>query len=685
MKSHLLQLLIAEISGENTRNLAEDIWRFDRTSSFDDYARSAEYCREAFVQAGADEAEIITFPATGKAKYGAFRLPQAWDGFSGELHLVAPIEQAGRLLSYRDNPYVLCRGSRATAPEGIEAEVVVLEGGSREADYKRVDVSGKIVLTSQAPGSAHKLAAKHGAVGILTDFMPTNPVTRPTPMDLPDAHLWLTLPTETKLFAFVLSPREGQRMRDMVAQQRKKKQAVKVRATVDARTYDGQFDLVSAAITGSEPEHEVALIAHLHEPGANDNASGTAVCIEVVRALNALMQSGKLPRPRRTIRVWFGHEFTSLQALAYDQPEALKRVIAAANVDFVGQNQALCGSHLMYQTGPDSLPSFINHVMIELVDRFRHTYHTWGADSSSEPYFATLQTPFWLNDNFISDPSIGVPSVAFIQWPDRFYHTDHDTPDKLDNHSLARVAALVGWYIYLLADARLPEALQFADIVADRSSDQLRDAVEKQLDAISVQARKASEGAAEEDTKASDSAADFAAEWAELHQKIDYLLKRELGALDSLSVLLTKDEQAQAADYLVQARAQIEQAAQRWHERTDRRMEALAVEFGLDVSEAAADKPLTAIEKKAAAMVPYRKKRGLVSTAELPQKAQDALKKATKDGAPRLILYWVDGKRSLLDICRLTRLEGDGKPIAPARAIAWAEAMEQGGVIGLRK
>ena len=71
--------------------------------------------------------------------------------------------------------------------------MVVLEGGSREADYKRVDVSGKIVLTSQAPGSVHKLAAKHGAVGILTDFMPTNPVTRPTPMDLPDAHLWLCL------------------------------------------------------------------------------------------------------------------------------------------------------------------------------------------------------------------------------------------------------------------------------------------------------------------------------------------------------------------------------------------------------------------------------------------------------------------------------------------------------------
>lgn len=683
MQSHLYQLLTAEISGENARNLAEDIWRFDRTSSFDDYARSAEYCRDALRHAGA-EAERITFPATGKARYGLFRLQQAWDGTDAELHLLSPSEQAGRLLSYRDNPYVLCRGSRATPPEGIEAEVVVLQGGSKEADYKRTSVSGKIILTDQAPAAVHKLAAKHGAVGILTDHMATNPLTRPTPMDLPDAHLWLTMPTEAKLFAFVLSPREGRHLRDLVAQQSKKKKAVRVRATVEARTYDGHFNLVSAAISGRDSDREVALIAHLHEPGCNDNASGAAVCIEIVRALNALIEAGKLPRPRRTIRVWLGHEFTSLQALAHEQPEAMERVIAAANVDFVGQNQALCGSHMMYQTGPDALPSFINHIMVDLVDRFRHTLYTWGNDSSREPYFATLQTPFWMNDNFISDPSIGVPSVAFIQWPDRFYHTDHDTPDKLDNRSLARVAALAGCFVYLLADAGLPEALRFADIVADRSAELLRLAVEKQLDTIAAQARKARE-TPEDDNKSADPARDVADAWAELHQKIDYLLDRQLVALDSLSVLLSDDEQTQAEDHLADARTQIRQAAQLWHRRTDQRMEALADRYGLDVSGPTADRPLTPTEKKADAIVPYRKKRGIVTTTELPQKVQDALKKATKDGSPRLMLYWIDGKRSLLDICRLTKLEADGKPITPARAIAWAETMKQGGVIGFRK
>ena len=35
------------------------------------------------------------------------------------------------------------------------------------------------------------------------------------------------------------------------------------------------------------------------------------------------------------------------------------------------------------------------------------------------------------------DPSVGVPCPMLIQWPDRYYHTDHDTPDRCDPDSLA--------------------------------------------------------------------------------------------------------------------------------------------------------------------------------------------------------------------------------------------------------
>jgi len=685
MFEELYKLLRAEISGENAKNMATDIWLHDCTCSFAEYAKSARYCVDRLREASASEAEIIAFPATGKAKYGAYRLQRAWDGHDAELHIVQPGAQARRLLSYRDNPYVLCRGSAATARGGIGAEVVILEGGAKDADYKRTNVKGKIILTGSAPRAIQKLAAKHGAIGIVTDIMATNPLVRPTPMDLPDAHLWQTMEPDGKLFAFVLSPREGKQLRDMVAAQQKKNRPVTLRAFVDTRIYDGKYEMVSASIKGRRTDQEVALVAHLYEPGCNDNASGVSVCLEIVRALNALIKAGKLPRPYRTIRVWLVHEFQSLQALAYARPEDMERVIAAANVDFVGQEQSLCGSHLMYQTCPGALPSFIDHVLLELIEDFRGTFYTWGNDASTERYFATLQTPFWMNDNFISDPSIGVPSVALIQWPDKFYHTDHDTPDKVVPDSLARVAALAGSFVYRIANARTPQVLDFAEAVADRTGEFLRAAVDKEMANLVALVSSTDNEAQGGKKKGSDVAKQFAETWREVHEKIDYERDRQLAALDSLSVLLSEREMKAAGDSMAEARAEIDGAARTWHQRAERRVAAVAKERGLAVAGPAEKKPLTAAEKRAAAIVPYRKLRGIVSNAELPKKAQEAIQKASKGGIPRLMLYWVDGKRSVLDICRLTRLEGDGKPVEPARAIRWAEAMKQAGVVGLRR
>ncbi len=685
MYAKLYELLRKEISGENTHNMAAEIWRHDYTCSFAEYAKSARYCQEKLKKYGASEAEIIAFPATGRAKYGAYRLQRAWDGYDAELHIVQPTAQAKRILSYRDNPYVLCSGSPPTPKGGVEAEVVILKGGDKEAHYKRTDVKGKIILTNSAPGAVHKLAAKHGALGIVSDIMATNPIARPTPMDLPDAHLWMTLRPEGKLFGFVLSPREGKELRDLIAAQSKKNKPVTVRAFVDAKIYDGAHEMVSACIKGSRTDQEVALIAHLYEPGCNDNASGVAVLLEIVRSLKVLIRAGKLKRPYRTIRIWLVHEFQSLQALTYDSPEDIERVIAAANVDFVGQDQCLSGSHLMYQTCPDALPSFIDHVMIDLMAYFRNTFYTWGNDTSTERYFATLQTPFWMNDNFISDPSVGIPSVAFIQWPDKFYHTDHDTPDKVVPDSLARVATLVASYVYTIANARLPEALEFTEILADRAGDLLRAAVEKQL----AKARALVEKPADETKKAkktkSDLGDEFAKLWRETEDKLNYVRDRQFIALDSIAQLLSARELATAQANFEKARQEIGAATEVWHSRAARRLAALAKQHGISVSEPAPQKPLTISEKRAATIVPYRKIRGIVVESELPKKAREAVKKASKGGLPRLMLYWVDGERSLLEICRLTKLEGEGKPIEPARAIRWAEAMKQAGVLGFKR
>ena len=626
--------------------------------------------------ARASDVEIISFPATGKAVYGAYRIQRAWDGHDAELHIVEPAASAERLCSYRDDPWSLAQGSTPTPKGGIEAEVVAIEGGGAEKDYKGVDVKGKLVFSSAAPRAVQDLAKKKGAVGLVTDYMPTNPAVRPTPMDLPDARNWTTLRPIGTLPAFVLTPRQGQALRKLIGE-REGKGGVKLRAWVDARPYDGEHEMVTATIRGRDRDHEVALVAHLYEPGANDNASGAAVMLEMVRVINRLIKAGKLPRPRRTIRVWLTHEFQSLSALVYEQPEAIERVIACANVDQIGENQGASGASLMYQDGPDALPSYLNHYTHALMDYFSSRPYTWGNVDSTETRLATVNTPFWMNDNFISDPSVGIPSVAFITWPDKYYHTSEDTLDKVDPDSMARVTALAATWAYVLASAGETEALRIAETVAEHADWFIGRMVGKRLDAVPADLDKLGEADAPS-AKLTDAATD-------LRDLVEYLRTRELAAFDSVAELLTEAQLKRNAAKLAEMRAEVEAAADRWQARAARRLAVIARGRGLPAPEVAADKRLTATEKKAAAIVPYRKIRGIVQNENLPKKGREAIAKASKGGVPRLLLYWVNGERTLLEICRATKVEGDGPAIPVSRLLKWAEAMKLAGVIGFKR
>ena len=67
------------------------------------------------------------------------------------------------------------------------------------------------------------------------------------------------------------------------------------------------------------------------------------------------------------------------------------------------------------------------------------------------------------------DPALGVPCPMLIQWPDRFYHSSHDTPDKSDPASLALAARCAATYAAFLAAAGAPEWTWLAGEIARRS------------------------------------------------------------------------------------------------------------------------------------------------------------------------------------------------------------------------
>lgn len=653
-------LIRSEISGDHARRLATAIWSHDRDSTFAGYYATAQTCLAELQQAGVT-AELVSFPADGRATYGTTVLQRAWDCRAASLEVVAPTAEARRLVSYPAQHCGCIQGSPPTPPAGLDAEVVVVGGGGLARDYRGLNVKGKLVLTDAAASSVHKEAQRQGAVGIISDAMATNPVVRPDPMDLPDAVLWQVMRPAGELPAFALSPRQGKWLRGLIA-----KQPVRLRARVDAVLYDGRLEMVSGLVKG-KTDREVALMAHFAEPGANDNASGTALCVEIMRTLRALIQAGKLPRPRRGLRCWLTHEVYSLQAHAVTDPEAMARVIAAHNLDMIGEDMARCGSVLMYQDSPDAAPSFINHLLRELMDHFRRGFYAYPNFSSSQAYFPALETPFWGNDNFISDPSIGVPSVAFINWPDRFYHTSEDTPDKLSAETLARAGALAATFVYTIANAGKDEAIALAEMVAAQAPALF----ERE---VTLQAAKARDALRDGPT-------DLGERLGHGRNRLQYLAQREAAALQSVNELLTATERKQARPRLTELEGEIEAAHATAQRRYGRLLEDMGDSHGQSAPLAPAARRLTADERRAAALIPRRLLIGPVSSDRFPPEAQALLKRAGKGGLPGRLLFWVDGRRSLWEVARLAALEEDKAPPPARRLLQWQEGMRLGGAL----
>jgi len=361
-------------------------------------------------------------------------------------------------------------------------------------------------------------------------------------------------------------------------------------------------------------------------------------------------------------------------AYAVSRKKEMDRIVAAINLDFVGQDQDLCKSALTYQVNPESLPNFIDHYMNELFDFFREQFFG-PSNTKGIPFFKTKPEPFWHNDNIISDPSIGVPSVAFINWPDKFYHTSFDTEDKIHPPSIKRVGELAATWVCGIACAGREEVEWFAECVSRAGDGVYRRGVEKVLAELD---RKLPALKKEERSKALGDA------FTAVRRYLDYLAWREKTALHSVKRLLPDKEAADFDALLVELEAEIMACRTQWQRRAARRLEWLARKMRVKVPEVEIEPELTPAEKRAARMVPVRLFRGMLIETRIPERIRKALGKVRAKGFPKWAHYWVDGKRTLLDICRLTEQERLGVADAE-RMIKWCELMAKAGLFRIKR
>jgi aminopeptidase YwaD len=447
-----IKSIIDAASGERALNHIRHLSLFHRWFVSDGYKKAARYVLEEAKEMGLDEAAIETFPSDGKIHYSTNRTLPQWRVRSAELGLISPVKK--HLVSWEENPIVLASNSRSA---DITTELVDVGEGTAPSDYEGKDVRGKLVLAS-SPQSGGRIELVHrmavldrGAAGVISYrsyYLD----------DFPDLvtwdHIWtLEKDGRPSTFGFCLSKRMGWELQRLL----KSGEKVILRARVDADLSAGEYEVVKACIPGTDlADQEIWFIAHLDHclPSANDNASGSGAVLESARALLDTIKRKELPHPRRTIRFFWVPEIFGTYAYISKHPEETEQVLAVINMDMVGENQDTCGSVFRVTQTPDSCPSVLNDIL-----RFDLDFLLSQAGSSvgdlTDPL--TVISPFgsredWKaqlipysggSDHYVFMGGVlNVPATMFGSWPDYFYHSSGDTPDKSDPTQLKRAVVL---------------------------------------------------------------------------------------------------------------------------------------------------------------------------------------------------------------------------------------------------
>jgi len=480
MNPEIKKLVKEELSGEKAKDQVAQITQYHRIQASTMFHQAAEHVKQQLLNIGLQDATIEQFTSDGATKYWTHTSPIGWEARNAELRLIEPEQQL--ITRYTDVPTSLHTCSNATPPEGITAELIDVGLGTKPEHYEGKDVKNKLVFATGRARTVHEEAVyKHSAAGVITDTLAQEMKNVRESIDIPDAHGYQGIgPTAENLpqvrFGFSLSKRQGNHLRTLLRDGK----TVKLHAKVDAKLFPSKMDVITTTIQGStKPNEEIFIIAHLchPQPSANDNASGSGLLIEIARTIQTLINSNKLPRPKRTIRFMWVPEFNGTIAYLHDQPDATNRLVAGINLDMVGQNQELCKSTLNIERTPDSLPSYLNDLILNLTeDTIKEFDHETAFGLASTFRYAETPHSGGSDHQIFVDSTIAVPCIMLLQWPDTFYHTSMDTIDKVSSESLKRVGWITTVAALTLANADTDEAVHILNQTCSRGQTRIQKA-----------------------------------------------------------------------------------------------------------------------------------------------------------------------------------------------------------------
>lgn len=219
----------------------------------------------------------------------------------------------------------------------------------------------------------------------------------------------------------------------------------------------GQAVTMAEIKGATKPDERIIICAHVQEPGSNDNATGVASQLGLAVALKKMVDEGVIERPERTITFLWGDEMNLATLWLNSHPEEKASVVAALDMDMVGEDPEKTGGVMRIEKTPD--PSAVYNYTLDVLpwetdcyydDTFADPYgdfvrlpdsHTlWGAGS----FEGMFQEGFFLNDLYM------YAAQGVINYHDDGFRVDVCPYEGGSDHSrfLAQnVPALLTWHM----------------------------------------------------------------------------------------------------------------------------------------------------------------------------------------------------------------------------------------------
>ena len=210
---------------------------------------------------------------------------------------------------------------------------------------------------------------------------------------------------------------------------------------------------VIGLIEGSDPklkDEYIILSAHYDHlgtrgdnifNGANDNASGTATVIQLMKALAKAKKEGNGPKRSIVALLVCGEEKGLLGSTYYTKLPAypLEQTIVNVNVDMVGRTDRLHepGDEYIYVIGADKLSSELHEINEEANVKYVNMDLDYRFNDEKDPNRYYYRSDHY---NFVKK---GIPAIFYFNGVHDDYHKSSDTFDKIDFDLMAKTAKLI--------------------------------------------------------------------------------------------------------------------------------------------------------------------------------------------------------------------------------------------------